>query len=340
VVDLWDLGTGQRIRRLAEWLKCDPYYRPATMATFTADGRIMVAPGTGTIPAQGGRPEQPSTGWAALLDPLSPRWLQSFAGEWHYYTAAIAPSPDGRTLYLSSDTSEIRAFEVATGKQRRILYGHAGCVRSLAMAPDGRRLLSGSDDAFALLWDTTPAGAAKPRKEPLTAAAADGLWSALCGDDAGAAFAAMADLAAAPDLAVALLRRELKPAPAAPTDAELDRAFVDLDSEDFATRERASRRLAEFGELAVPGVRNRLAKAASAEVRRRALDFLGRFDPPAPSPDRLRQMRAVELLERIATPAARDVLSELAKGAAEAPLTLDAAAALERLRRQGRTQAK
>jgi hypothetical protein len=34
------------------------------------------------------------------------------------------------------------------------------------------------------------------------------------------------------------------------------------------------------------------------------------------------------------------VLSELAKGAAEAPLTLEAAAALERLRRQGRTQAK
>src|SRR5262249_60851718 len=79
VVDLWDLGTGQRIRRLAEWLKCEPYYRPGTMATFTADGRVMVAPGTGTIPAQGGRPEQPSTGWAALLDPLAPPRLQSFA---------------------------------------------------------------------------------------------------------------------------------------------------------------------------------------------------------------------------------------------------------------------
>src|SRR5262249_38247414 len=143
---------------------------------------------------QGGRPEQPSTGWAVLLDPLTPRWLQSFAGEWHYYTAAIAVSPDGRTLYLSSDTSEIRAFEVATGKQRRILYGHAGCVRTLAMAPDGRRLLSGSDDTFALLWDTTPAGAAKPRQEPLTAAAADELWAALASPEAQPAYTAMADL--------------------------------------------------------------------------------------------------------------------------------------------------
>jgi WD40 repeat protein len=329
VADLWDLGTGQRIRRLAEWLSCDPYFRPATMVTFTADGRVVLAPGTGR-----GWPEQPSTGWAALLDPLTPRWLQSFAGEWHYYTAAIAVSSDGRTLYLSSDTSEIRAFEMATGKQRRILYGHAGCVRTLAMAPDGRRLLSGSDDDFALLWDVTPAGAAKPRKEPLTAAAADGLWAALAGDDAPAAFTAMADLAAAPDRAMALLQRELKPAPAAPTDADLDRTFADLDSEDFTTREKASRRLAEFGESAVPGVRKRLAKAESAEVRKRALEFLDRFDPATLKPDRLRQMRAVELLEGIATPAARDVLSELAKGAAEAPLTRDAAAALQRLRRR------
>jgi WD40 repeat protein len=361
VVDLWDLGTGRRVRRLAEWQNFLWHFQPATMAAFTADGQVVLAPGTGTIPAQGGRPEQPapglpvdprdaakraaqygywlpgrpSQGWAALLDPTAPRWLRSFgAGEWHYYTAAIALSPDGRTLYLSYDTPGIVAFEVATGKVRRTLSGHAGCVRSLAMAPDGRRLLSVSDDAFGLLWDTTPARAAKPRKEPLTEADADGLWTKLAGDDAPAAFAAMADLAAAPDRAVALLRRELKPASAPPTDAELDRLFADLDSDDFATREQASRRLAEFGELAVPGVRKRLAGTESAEVRKRAQEFLDRFDSATLKPDRLRQLRAVELLEGIATPAAREVLSELAKGAAEAPLTLEAAAALERLRRR------
>jgi RNA polymerase sigma factor (sigma-70 family) len=335
VIDLWDLGTGQHIRRLAEWLKLNWYFQPATMATFTADGRVMVAPGTGTVPAQGGRPEQPSRGAAALLDPLTPRRVQSFGTlEGHYYTAAIVVSPDGRTLYLSFDTSEIVAFEVATGQLRRTLYGHAGCVRSLAMAPDGRRLLSGSDDGFALLWDTTPAGAAKPRKDPLTAADADELWAALAAGDAQKAYSAMAELSAAPDRAVALVRRELKPAPAAPTDAELDRAFADLDSESFATREKASRQLAEFGEQAVAGVRKRLGRTESAEVRKRALDFLDRFDPPAPSPDRLRRLRAVEVLEGIATPAAREVLSELAKGGALAPLTLEASAALQRLRRR------
>src|SRR5262249_56474556 len=107
---------------------------------------------------------------------------------------------------------------------------------------------------------------------------------------------------------------------AVPTDDQLDRRFADLDSEAFAPRAKASRRLAEFGELAVPGVRKRLAKAETLEVRRRAQDFLDRFDPPNPSPDRLRQLRAVELLEGIATPAARDVLSEMAEGGAAGAL--------------------
>jgi RNA polymerase sigma factor (sigma-70 family) len=331
VVDVWDLGTGQRVCRLAE---CKDIPRSLTTATFTADGRVVLAPGKGSVPAQGGRPEQPFQGEVALLDPVTPRWVRSLTSSGRQYTVATVVSPDGRTLYVSFDTCEIVAFEVATGKPRRNLYGHGDFVGSLAMGPDGRRLIAGCHDASAYLWDVTLAGAAKPRKEPLADAAADGLWATLAGPDAQSAYAAMADLAAAPDRAVALLRRELKPVPALPTDADLDRAFADLDSEDFATRENASRRLAEWGESAVPGVRKRLGKTESAEVRRRAQDFLDRFDPATLKPERLRQLRAVELLEGIATPAARDVLSELAKGAAEAPLSREAAAALERLRRR------
>jgi WD40 repeat protein len=331
VVDVWDLGTGRRVCRLAEW---KDIMRSLTAAMFTADGRVVLTPGKGTVPAQGGRPEQSFEGEVALLEPETPRWVRSFTSSGRQYTMATVVSPDGRTLYVAFDSYEVVAFEVATGQPRRYLYGLGGFVGSLAMAPDGRRLLAGCYDASAYLWDTTLVGAAKPRKEPLTAAAADGLWAALAGPEAKSAYAAMADLAAAPDRAVALVRRELKPAPAAPTDAELDRAFADLDSDDFATREKASSRLAEFGESAVPGVRKRLAQTESAEVRRRAREFLDRFDRPAPSPDRLRRLRAVELLEGIATPAARDVLAELAKGAAEAPLTQEASAALGRLRRR------
>ncbi len=334
VADLWDLAGGRRVRRLAESAGT---FRSAT---FTADGRVVLVGAGGTIPAQGGRPPEEFAGEMALLDPIAARWLRSFTpppptpGVTHRYTGATTLAPDGRTLYVSYNSGEIVGFEVATGQPRRTLQGHRGYVGTLGLAADGRRLLSGGHDGSALLWDLTPAAAAKPRKEPLSSAEVDRLWEAVAAEEAREAFTAMADLAAAPEQAVALLRRHLKPTPAAPSDADLDRTFAALDSEDFAAREKASRRLAAFGEPAVPGVRKRLEKAVSQEVRKRALAFLEEFDPTKLSADRLRRLRAVELLEGIGTPAARELLAELARGAAGAPLTLDAAAALARLQRR------
>ncbi len=275
---------------------------------------------------------------------MAARWVRSFTpaptppGVTHRYTGATALSPDGRTLYVSYNSGEIVGYEVATGQPRRTLAGHRGFVGALGLTRDGRRLLSGGHDGSALLWDLALAAAARPRKEALTAAAAEKLWETAATGEARAAFAALADLAAAPGLAVEVLRRQVKPAPAAPTNADLDRLFKAMDSDDFDARRKASRELGELGEPAVPAVRRRLELAPSAEVRRRAREFLDRFDKAELSPERLKQLRAVELLEGIGTPAAKALLAELAKGAAGAPLTLDAAAALARLepRRAGR----
>ena len=53
------------------------------------------------------------------------------------------------------------------------------------------------------------------------------------------------------------------------------------------------------------------------------------------SAEQLRPLRAVLVLEQVATPAARDVLRELAKGMPAARLTREAKASLERLDRGG-----
>jgi hypothetical protein len=334
VVDVWDLTTGKRVRRLAEARTV------FESATFTADGRVVLVGSGGTIPAEGGRPAEPLEGNMNLLDPVAARRVRSFTPDrrgGRTMGGGGRPtllSPDGRTLYASYNTGEVVGFEVATGQPRRTLAGHRGYVGALGIRPDGRRLISGGHDGVALVWDVTLAGAVRRRKGPLTAADAEKLWETAAGAEARAAFAALADLAAAPDRAVAVLRRQVKPLPAAPTDAGLDRLFKDLDGDDFATRERASRELAAFGESAVPGVRKRLERTASPEVRRRARAFLDRFDRAELSPARLHQLRAVELLEGVGTPAAKGLLAELAKGAAGAPLTRDAAAALARLGRR------
>ena len=56
------------------------------------------------------------------------------------------------------------------------------------------------------------------------------------------------------------------------------------------------------------------------------------FGKSALTSARVRQFRAVELLEAVGTPAARKLPTELAAGGSGAPLTLDASAALRRAR--------
>jgi WD40 repeat protein len=333
VVDVWEFATGKRVRRLAEG-------QPTTFSsgTFTADGRLVLVGGRGVIPAQDGRAEEEFNGEMNLLDPIAGRRVRGFevppppSGIIHRYSGAATLSPDGRTFYAAYNTGEIIGFEVATGKPRRTLAGHRNYIGGLAFTADGRRMVSGGHDGTALVWDVTLAGATT-RREPLTEADAARLWVLVTDTDSRAAFDAMADLAAAPDHTVALIRRYLKPAPAGPTAADIDRIFKDLASDSFATREKASKELAGYGESAVPAVRKALEAAPDLELelRKRVDVFLGRFDRADLTPDRLRQLRAVELLEGIGTPAAKDLLKELAAGAPAVPLTIDAAAALKRM---------
>ena len=75
----------------------------------------------------------------------------------------------------------------------------------------------------------------------------------------------------------------------------------------------------------------RLAASSSPEVQQRAVVLLGAIDYYAMPPGRLREIRAVQTLERIGTPEARRLLEEVAEGEPLAPLTRDARAAAERL---------
>ncbi|WP_162667285.1 sigma-70 family RNA polymerase sigma factor [Gemmata massiliana] len=330
VVDLWDFATGQRVRRL---VTSQVAYRSGG---FTADGLFLLTGAGGTIQLADGRDGESFTGEINLIDPIAGRWVRGFDGPpvpktvSHRYICSSALAPDGRTLHVSYNTGEIVAFEVATGLLRRTLAGRQGDIPALAVSADGSRMLSGGRDGTAIVWGTTLAGAAPKRGQPLTEGDAEKRWEVI-GQSNTEVFTALCELAAAPDRAMALLRKHLKPAPVAPSDAVLDRIFTDLGSEQFATRERATKELAEYGESAVPGVQARLEGKPTAEARARALVFLKSFEKGTLSAARLRQLRAVELLEGWGTPAARKFLAELAAGASGVPLTIDAAAALKRL---------
>jgi hypothetical protein len=126
-----------------------------------------------------------------------------------------------------------------------------------------------------------------------------------------------------------LLKERLHPA-AAIDDRRIDRLLADLDSDEFSVRQKAARELRAMGDAVESAARKVLAGKPSAEQRLRVKELLQELDRAHPS-ERLRGMRAVEVLERIGSAEARQILVKLAAGAPTARLTREAKGSLERL---------
>jgi WD40 repeat protein len=247
------------------------------------------------------------------------------------YVSLIALSPDGRLL-ATAGIDAMRVWDLSSGQERIRRVGHGDRVRSLAFAPDGSTLASGLMDGSVLLWDVTPTGGANPAPVPIDAHELLRLWEALAGADALRAYEAMWRLVAVPDQSLPLLRERLRPALAADPE-RLKRLLADLNSERFAVRNRANAELGQLGEQAAPALREALAKGGALEEVRRVEKLLVglRF---VSNPELVRRLRAIQALERMGTPEARQILQRLAGGAAGARETEDARSALERLARR------
>jgi hypothetical protein len=148
------------------------------------------------------------------------------------------------------------------------------------------------------------------------------------GDEKSAAHAyqAMPVLLRDPAGTMGWFREQLHPI--APIQREhIARWIEDLDSAEFAVREQAVRELEKHGEAVEGALRKVLAGRPSLEVRQRVKLLVEKWT----GANRLRKLRAVEVLENIASPEARQLLEKLAGGAADARLTQEAKEALARL---------
>ncbi len=324
--DLWDARSGKHLHRLA------PPKIEYSPAAFAPDRQLMYLGGSG-FPKR--------TDALTTWDPAAGTLLRRFAdpnpgagsgdptGMRSYRRVeAIALSPDNRLLAAAegafSPDYSVWLYETASGRIIKKLAGHARRVTDLAFTPDGRRLMTVSEDQTGLVWDVTlPALGGVSRANDPAGKKLSEAWDRLAGENPGRAYGGMAALAAAPAEAIVLLRAKLRTAPV-PTGADLDRLVRQLDADAFADRQKASAELERFGPNAVAGVKARLTRGTSLEVRGRLMRFLELYGGPEPSPYHVRCARGVATLEAMGTADAKALLAELAKGPPADPLTREA----------------
>ncbi len=332
-VCLWGVPGGERLRQLG--------VRGSSLA-LTPDGRTLVAGGLFRLLVKDHH------GWA-FIQSGDTSFVQETTSYWWDVlgdcevrrtkdTGALAAAGDGVVLTGGRDRSgggvgwgtnsfgggpdgdaTVRLWDARTGQG--VLRAANKSATAVALSPDGGRLAWGEQEGGVVLWDLRPAGPPRAPADPA------GLWEELAAADAARAYQAGWELAATPDRAVALLGERLKPAATA-HDGHYRELVAALDSPKFAVREAASAELRRLGGAAEPILEQALAGGLSAEARLRAGTRLRELRAAEPDREQLRRLRAVGVLRRVGTPAARALLQDLSGGSPFDPLTREASRAL------------
>jgi WD40 repeat protein len=342
VVRLWDADTGKEVP-VGEGVR-----RTAHTVAFHPNGKILAAihlPVAARAPMTGGlaldKPPPPAADrietvrlWDVatarerfrFTDPVRLKNAEQ-ATAWVIGRSSSEPvafSPDGR-VFAAPGVGGVVLYETASGRPRLRLGGHTQDVTSLAFTPDGKTLVSVSQDSTVLIWDVTGL-----RTGGKLSGSTEDLWAALADADTERAGRAVWSLANRPEESLAELRKHLKPVPAGQD--VVAKLIARLDDPSYAVREKATRQLAELGPAAGDALRNKLRAGASLEMSRRLEKLLGTIQTLSPTPEQLRVVRAVEVAERIGTSAAQEIVREWAAGAPGAWLTSQAGEALERMK--------
>src|SRR5262245_9858359 len=162
-------------------------------------------------------------------------------------------------------------------------------------------------------------------KQPEAGAKPDlsALWQDLGDADGEKAFRAMRHMAARRDETVSFLSNILPAAARTATAQHVEALMRQLDSERFAERNKAQQELVRLDWQVLGVLRKAAQGSGTLESKRRLEQLIGRIEGP-PGGSKLRDHRAVELVEWIGSAAAKELLERWGKGEPESPLTQEA----------------
>src|SRR5262249_10852407 len=236
-------------------------------------------------------------------------------------------SPDGHFLATNNRGDDtVLVWELASAQLVREFKGHRGGISGLVFDPACRVLISGGLDNVAIVWRVgLQPGDGRLTKEELTRA-----WEGLAMPNGKASEHYLEQLAGAPESALSFLDKQVQAIPQVP-EAQVKAWMRELDDADFRKRERAQEDLHRVRGQAEPLLRQAMKEKTPPEAKRRIRELLEEIDKESvlvASPETLRVVRVVRLLEALGDPRADKLLTRLAGGAPNAAETRAAKDAL------------
>jgi len=325
VARVWDTATGKLVQTIGN--PAAPHGRGYRVHAFSPDGKFLAV-------SEEGPPGDPQfRHYMCVWGVADGKRYCALPGMGFFSAAAF--SADGRTLatcgtggkfYLLDLLADVAlpGFQLPT----RACYHIA--------SPDGKTLAllggTGVVGGRSVLYLTPFPKLAPllPDRDGLTPQQLDEWWAALSSENEFRRRYAVRAFVARPDDAVSAAAARVKSEP------QIGRARVadlieTLDADDPNIRDKAQAELDTHAHRFEPLAVATLKGAPAGEVRNRLTSVLAKVKRSPSPPGLVADLRTVELLEELETPAAKKLLTELAAGAAGSRLTDEAAAAIKRL---------
>jgi WD40 repeat protein len=343
---LWDVATGREVHRLIEGSRG----RRVGGLAFAPNGRLATADGkiwevaTGreiiALRERDGKSFSPWRPHSVLYTPDGKRLISASSDVVRLWDAdtgreigpitdpdllisSIALSPDGRFVAGAGNKDlTVRLWHIGSGREVAQLLGQKDQTYALAFSPDGRLLAAGSGsytqskDQSVRVWELASGREVRRfdwHRAGVTGVAflPDGRRLVSCSADATAIVWDVASTGR-------------PPGPVSPAPLDLDRRWANLAGDDAAMACQTIWVLAAEPERVVTFLADRLKPINPDDLARNT--SLG----PIAAGETLRRLRAIAVLEKIATPEAHVLLERLASGLEGARETRDARAALRR----------
>jgi len=165
----WDTTTGTATRTYTG------SNRPLVALAISADGKRMVAATN----------DNRVLGWTVTADAGKAAVASNLAITTPAAIADVAINGDGTVVATAGADNVVSLWHTLTGKLLERLPGHSSTLRTVALAADARRVVSGANDRFVFRWSPSVLAAFEAHKGPVRAAVftPDGKQLITAGDD-------------------------------------------------------------------------------------------------------------------------------------------------------------